>query len=59
MVYIYNPSSANVNSCSNFNASPQRGTGYTLGVVQDGNTSGLTGSLSRTNLSLNIWKRTA
>ena len=62
---IYNPSSANVNSCSNFNASintyasPQRGTGYTLGVVQDGNTSGLTGSLSRTNLSLNIWKRTA
>ena len=64
-IYIYNPSSANVNSCSNFNASintyasPQRGTGYTLGVVQDGNTSGLTGSLSRTNLSLNIWKRTA
>lgn len=30
-----------------------------VGVVQDSNTSGLTGSLSRTNLSLNIWKRTA
>lgn len=30
-----------------------------VGVVSDGNTSGLTGSLSRTNLSLNIWKRTA
>lgn len=29
------------------------------GVVQDAATSGLTGSLSRTNLSLNIWKRTA
>ena len=61
---IYNPSSANVNSCSNFNASintyasPKGGTGYTLGVVQDSNTSGLTGSLSRTNLALNIWKRT-
>ena len=62
---IYNPGSANVNSCSNFNASintyasPKGGTGYTLGVVQDSNTSGLTGSLSRTNLALNIWKRTA
>lgn len=30
-----------------------------VGVVRDGNTSGLTGSLSRTNLALNIWKRTA
>ena len=30
-----------------------------LGVVRDAATSGLTGSLSRTNLSLNIWKRTA
>lgn len=30
-----------------------------VGVVSDANTSGLTGSLSRTNLSLNIWKRTA
>ena len=30
-----------------------------VGVVQDAATSGLTGSLSRTNLSLNIWKRTA
>ena len=29
------------------------------GIVQNGDTSGLTGSLSRTNLSLNIWKRTA
>ena len=62
---IYNPGSANVNSCSNFNAnintyaSPKGGTGYTLGVVQDANNSGLTGSLSRTNLSLNISKRTA
>ena len=30
-----------------------------LGVARDAATSGLTGSLSRTNLSLNIWKRTA
>ena len=30
-----------------------------VGVVQDANNSGLTGSLSRTNLALNIWKRTA
>lgn len=30
-----------------------------VGVVRDANTSGLTGSLSRTNLALNIWKRTA
>ena len=30
-----------------------------VGVVRDGNTSGLTGSLSRTKLALNIWKRTA
>lgn len=62
---IYNPGSANVNSCSNFNASintyasPKGGTEHTLGVVQDANTSGLTGSLSRDNLALNIWKRTA
>ena len=30
-----------------------------LGVVRDAATSGLTGSLSRNTLSLNIWKRTA
>lgn len=30
-----------------------------VGVVRDGNTSGLSGSLSRDNLALNIWKRTA
>ena len=30
-----------------------------LGVTRDAANSGLTGSLSRTNLSLNIWKRTA
>lgn len=30
-----------------------------IGVINDAATSGLTGSLSRTNLSLNIWKRTA
>lgn len=30
-----------------------------FGVTRDANNSGLTGSLSRTNLALNIWKRTA
>lgn len=36
-----------------------QGNKKSVGVVHDAATSGLTGNLSRTNLSLNIWKRTA
>ena len=42
---VYDGGTANANVC--------------LGVRTQANNSGLTGSLSRTNLSLNIWKRTA
>ena len=42
---VYDGGTANANLC--------------LGVRTQANNSGLTGSLSRTNLSLNIWKRTA
>lgn len=42
---VYDGGTANANIC--------------LGVRTQANNSGLTGSLSRTNLALNIWKRTA
>ena len=48
---------------SNIGTSSSNGVGWnsntSVGVVQDVATSGLTGSLSRTNLALNIWKRIA
>ena len=48
---------------SNIGTGSSNGMGWnsntSVGVVQDAATSGLTGSLSRTNLSINIWKRTA
>ena len=48
---------------SNIGTGSSNGVGWnsntSVGVVRDAATSGLTGSLSHTNLSLNIWKRTA
>ena len=48
---------------SNIGTGSSNGVGWnsntSVGVVQNANTSSLTGSLSRNNLSLNIWKRTA
>lgn len=48
---------------SNIGTGSSNGVGWnsntSVGVVRDAATSGLTGSLSCTNLALNIWKRTA
>ena len=52
---VYNTNNGTIRSENTITPSDRK----SVGVVRDAATSGLTGSLSRTNLSLNIWKRTA
>lgn len=52
----YNQNVGQTNPSSGFPTSNQN---FSIGVTNDGSKSGLTGTLTRTNLALNIWKRTA